>query len=76
MDSVFIRRSDLSKWIAKYFPYEDLISIDDLIGCIEELDCEVDDLKTKIEDLEKDIEDNYKPISKAEQYDVNECDFI
>lgn len=76
MNDVYIRKEDLGKWIAKYFERKDLISIDDLICCIEDLDSEIDNLKYKIEELEQDIEENYRPISKAEQYDVNECDFI
>lgn len=76
MDSVYIKKEDLGKWIAKYFPKKDLISVDDLIDCIENLDGEIDDLTTTIDDMERDIEENYRPISKEEQYDVNECDFI
>lgn len=75
MEEVYIKKDYLNKWVAKYFN-KDLISINDLIGVIEDLDSEVDDLKYKIEQMEQDIEDNYKPISKSEQYDVNECDFI
>lgn len=71
MDNVYLKKEELQSWIAKYFT-KDLVSIDDLICCIEDLDDEIDTLKTKIEDMEQDIEDNYKPISKAEQYEVNE----
>lgn len=75
MDSVYIRKEELNTWIAKYFK-QYLISVDDLIGCIEDLDGEIDELKTRIQEMEQDIEDNYKPVSKASQYDMNECDFI
>lgn len=75
MDNIYIKKDNLGTWIAKYFK-QDLISIDDLIGCIEDLDEEIDSLKDKIEELEQDIEDNYKPISKSEMYDVSDCDFI
>jgi len=75
MSDVYVRTQELNSWVAKYFD-KDFISIDELIGVIEDLDSEVDDLKYKIEQMEQDIEDNYKPISKAEQYDVSDCDFI
>ena len=59
MEEVYIKTEDVNKWIGKYFPNKDLISIGDLIGCIEDLDGEVEHLKEKIEDMEQDIEDNY-----------------
>lgn len=62
----FIKRDSLNKWVAKHFN-KDLISVDDLIGCIEDLDDEVETLKTKIEDMEQDINDNYKRIDYARQ---------
>ena len=74
MDQVFIRKDDLNRWIAKYF-IKDLISVDDLLSVIEDLDSEVDNLEEKIEDLKNDIESNYKPVSKAEQYDISDSYF-
>ena len=41
----------------------------------EEKDREIEKLKQDIEDLKQDIEDNYRPISRAEQYDMGECNF-
>jgi len=75
MDNVFIKKEWLNKWVAKYFD-KDLISIEDLIDVIEDLDDEITDCKEKYEDLKRDLEDNYKPISKAEQYEVSDKDFI
>ena len=62
MEQVFIRKNDL-------------ISIDDLIGVIEELDEEVEQLKEKIEDMEQDLEQNYRPIPLSEQYGIRNSDF-
>ena len=75
MNEIYIKKEDLNSWVAKYFT-QDLISIDDLIDCIENIDSEIDRLNEKIEDLKQDIEDNYKPISKAEQYDISDSEFI
>ena len=44
---------ELNDWIAKYFPNKDLISIDDLIAVIEDLDGELDEQKEKYEELER-----------------------
>ena len=73
MEQVFIRKTDLNKWIAKYFPNQDLISIEELLAIIEELDSEVDRLKEKISDLENQeepIKDYY------DYYGVSRNDFI
>ena len=53
MEQVFIRKDDLNKWIAKYCPdNKDLISIEDLLSIIEDLDDEVSRLEEEIRDLE------------------------
>lgn len=45
MNRVYIDKGELNSWVAKYFPTKDLISIDDLIGCIEDLDSELEEIK-------------------------------
>lgn len=74
MDNVFIKKDELNEWIAKYFK-RNLISIDDMLNVIEDLDGEVEDWKMKYEELQNDLEDNYRPISQAEQYEVSDRDF-
>ena len=76
MDNIFIKKDELNKWIIKHLPNKDLISIDDLINAIENLDGELEDWKLKYEELERDLEDNYKPISKAEQYEIIDDEII
>ena len=65
MVETFIRREDLNKWVAKYFD-RDLISIDELLSVIEDLDDENESLKDQINNLEEDIRENYRPISHLE----------
>ena len=74
--NIYIKKEDVNKWIGKYFPKQDLISIDDLISCIEDLDSDVEHLKEKYEDLEQDLEDNYRPIPVSEQVGISDRDFI
>lgn len=57
MENVYIKTEDTNKWIAKYFNNKDLISIDDLLDLIEELDSEVEYLKDKIKEMEEPKED-------------------
>ncbi len=45
MNRVYIDKGELNSWVAKYFPTKDLISIDDLIECIEDLDAELEEIK-------------------------------
>ena len=75
MDNVYIKKNELNTWITKHLPNKDLISIDDLINAIENLDGEVEEWQSKYEELENDLHDNYRPISQAEQYDVSDRDF-
>lgn len=76
MDEVFIDMRDKTWWIKKYFENKDFVSIEDLIGCIEDLDGEAEKWKEKYEDLEEDLRENYRPIPYAEQVCVSDRDFI
>ncbi len=68
MNEVYIRAEDLNKWIVRNLPdNQDLYSIDDLIGAIENMDEEIERLREQVDDLEQDIQDNYRPISRVEQ---------
>ena len=60
MDEVFIDMRNQNKWIQKYFPNKDFVSIDELIGCIEDLDGDVESLKEELREATK---------SDAEKYD-------
>lgn len=62
----YIQRDSLNKWVAKHFN-KDLISVDDLIGCIEDLSNEVESLNEKIDDILEDRDTNYKRIDYATQ---------
>lgn len=66
MNEVYIDMRKENEWIRKYFK-KDLVSIEELIGCIEDLDSEVERLNEKNEDLIRDMEDNYRPIPYEEQ---------
>lgn len=74
MENVFIKREELNKWIAKYFK-EDLVSIDDILRVLEDLDNEVDSIKEEFNDYKQMVEDNYKPKSMWEQTGMRDSDF-
>ena len=73
MENVFIKREELNKWIAKYFK-EDLVSIDDILRVLEDLEFELDSIKEEFEDYKRMVEDNYKPISAYSMYGVSKND--
>lgn len=75
MKEVYIKKNELSEWLAKYFK-QDLISIDDLLGVMEDLDSDVKRLEEKIQDLEQDIEENYISMPIANQCGISDRDFI
>jgi ATP-dependent 26S proteasome regulatory subunit len=53
-----------------------IVTLEELLDLCEELYNEVGNLQQQLEDLEENIQDNYKPIDKAEQYGINNSDFI
>jgi len=67
---VYLKKEELG-WIGKVFD-KDLISIDDLISKLEDMQGDIDKLKEEEEDRERDIEDNYKPIDPASQYNIDD----
>lgn len=67
---IYLKTNELNTWIAKYFPNKDLITVEDLISCIEDLDSELDHLREELQDVIQDRDDNFKRISVKEQ--VNE----
>lgn len=58
MNEIYIKKTDLNKWVAKYFN-EDLISVQDLLRCIEDLDGDLENLKEKFEDYKENVEENF-----------------
>ena len=75
MKNVYIKVQDMNKWVAKYFPNQDLVSIDNLITVIEDLDGELDNLKEEFEEYKQNIEENYKQIPYSSQVNYNPEDF-
>ncbi len=76
MGEVYLRTIDLPGWLAdEYFYGKDIVSIEDLIGALEDLDSDYKNLEEKFEDFKRDVEDNYRPISPEEMYGIDDKDF-
>lgn len=74
MENIYIKVEDLNKWVAKYYPNKDLITIEDLIATIEDLDSELENKKIEYEELENNLHENYKPISPNQMYGISDRD--
>lgn len=59
----------------RYFK-KDIVTLEEILEKIEELDDEIDYLKEAYQRLEEDIRDNYRPISVSEQVGISDRDFI
>lgn len=63
MNEVFVDMRYMNNWIKKYFN-ADFVSIDQLLGCIEDLDGRIEELEDEIERLKN--KDNNDP----DEYDL------
>ena len=75
MDKIYIKAEDVNKWISKHFNGQDIVSVDYLLGIIEELDSEVERLNEELENTKTYYQDNYRQISDYEMYNVSESYF-
>lgn len=77
---VLIRKKDIDNFdclnTEKLGIDKDLVSIEDLLGIIEDLYYEVERLKEELQDTINDRDSNYKPISNYEMYGMSDKDFF
>lgn len=67
MNEVYIDMRKQNRWISKYFT-KDLVSVSDLLDCIEDLDSENEKLKLEIEELKtpnEDPDDDFMQLAKS-----------
>lgn len=67
MNEVFIK-IDSDSWLRRIFQDTDYVSVDDLLGKIEDQDDEIFSLKEELEDLKRDLNENYE-LKKTDPYD-------
>lgn len=68
MNEVYIKKTDLNSWISKYFPNKDLISFDDMIAVIEDLDSELE--KMREDQLLEDMVNDYPNEERDREIEV------
>lgn len=59
----------------RYFK-KDIVTLEEILEKIEELDDEVEKLRETYQELENDVKDNYRPIPVLEQVGISDRDFI
>lgn len=69
MNEVFIDMRYQNDWIKKYFN-ADFVSIEQLIGCIEDLDSEIEELKYKLKELNEPEDEDIDGYIKDKQMDI------
>ena len=82
MKDVYIKRKDIldfdwinEKTLERIGINKDIISIEDLLGVIEELYADKERIEEEYEDFKRQVEDNYEPISPYKMYGISERDF-
>lgn len=74
-DDIYIKCSDRD-FTDGFSDREKIMTLKEILDLCDDLYYENQELEEKIKDIEQNIEDNYRPISKAEQYDIKNEDFI
>lgn len=73
---VYVDLRDENKWIREIFDNKDLVTIEEMLIKIVDLNEELEYTQEKFEDFKRDVEDNYKRIPVEEQLDISDKNFI
>lgn len=63
-------------WLKNLFDGKDLVSIEEMIELIDELQYDKDYIAEEFEDYKNYVAENYKPIPYSEQVGISDKDFI
>ena len=73
---VYVDLRNENKWIREIFNNKDLVTIEEMLTKIEDLNEELEYTQEKFEDFKRNVEDNYKRVELSEQLDISDRDFI
>lgn len=76
MDNVYVDLRNENRWIREIFDNKDLVTIEEMLIKIIDLNEELEYTQEKFEDFKRDVEDNYKRIPVEEQLDISDRDFL
>ena len=73
MNELYITTISLPEWLVeKYFNKKSLVSVEELIGTIEDLDSDLERTEEQFEDYKRFVNDNYKFIDTREAIGYDE----
>ena len=73
MEKIMINLED--NFYRRYFD-KDVVTLDEVLRKVEDLDDEIEYLKEAYVRLEEDVRENYRAIPVSEQYGISDRDFI
>ena len=76
MDNVYVDLRNENKWIREIFDNKDLVTIEEMLIKIVDLNEKLEYTQEKFEDFKRDVEDNYRRLEVSEQLDISDRDFI
>lgn len=76
MNNIIVNIQEENSIIRNYFKNKDLVSVEELLGAIEDLKLEIERLNEQMENMDQYYKDNYRRISEHEYYGVSRKDFI
>jgi hypothetical protein len=72
MENIFIKAEEIPQnLINDYFRDKDMVSLDDLIATLDNVDWELKTLQDEYENFKQNVEDNYKFMPTEEQIDYS-----
>lgn len=76
MENIYVDLRTQNRWIQEAFEDQDFVSVEDLIGKIEDLLEEKEEIRLDYEQFKSDVQDNYIRVPLAEQVDISDRNFI
>lgn len=73
---VYVDLINENRWIREIFNNKDLVTIEEMLTKIEDLNEELEYTQEKLEDFKRDVEDNYRRLEVSEQLDISDRDFL
>lgn len=76
MENIYIDLRTQNKWIQEIFEGQDMASVEELLGKVEDLYDSLKYVKEEYEQFKQDVEDNYERVSVSKQLDIDDGYFM
>jgi hypothetical protein len=75
MNEIYVKAKDLGEEIISEMPKQDLYSLDELLGAMEEIIYNYHSLQEEYDDYKENVKDNYREIKPSVLYGIPESDY-